>query len=65
MCVGGGGPLVSFAAGDSSSLLSHQEISIYRTLTATSLEKEMAAHSSILARKVPWTEEPGRLQSIE
>ena len=27
-----------------------------------SLEKEMAAHSSILARKIPWTEEPGRLQ---
>ena len=28
------------------------------------LEKEMAAHSSILAQIVPWTEEPGRLQSI-
>ena len=27
------------------------------------LEKEMAAHSSILAWKIPWTEEPGRLQS--
>ena len=27
-----------------------------------SLEKEMATHSSILARKTPWTEEPGRLQ---
>ena len=27
------------------------------------LEKEMATHSSILAWKVPWTEEPGRLQS--
>ena len=26
------------------------------------LEKEMATHSSILAWKVPWTEEPGRLQ---
>ena len=26
------------------------------------LEKEMAAHSSILAWKIPWTEEPGRLQ---
>ena len=25
------------------------------------LEKEMAAHSSILARKIPWTVEPGRL----
>ena len=26
------------------------------------LEKEMAIHSSILAWKIPWTEEPGRLQ---
>ena len=25
------------------------------------LEKEMATHSSILACKIPWTEEPGRL----
>ena len=28
------------------------------------LEKEMAIHSSILARKIPWTEEPGGLQSM-
>ena len=28
------------------------------------LEKEMATHSSILTWKVPWTEEPGRLQSV-
>ena len=28
------------------------------------LEKEMATHSSILAWKTPWTEEPGRLQSM-
>ena len=28
------------------------------------LEKEMATHSSILAWKMPWTEEPGRLQSV-
>ena len=28
------------------------------------LEKEMATHSSILAWKIPWMEEPGRLQSI-
>ena len=27
------------------------------------LEKEMATHSSILAWKIPWMEEPGRLQS--
>ena len=28
------------------------------------LEKEMAPHSSILAWRIPWTEEPGRLQSM-
>ena len=28
------------------------------------LEKEMATHSSILAWKIPWTEEPCRLQSM-
>ena len=28
------------------------------------LEKEIATHSSILAWKIPWTEEPGRLQSM-
>ena len=27
------------------------------------LEKEMATHSSVLAWRIPWTEEPGRLQS--
>ena len=29
------------------------------------LEKEMATHSSTLAWKIPWTEEPGRLQSMD
>ena len=29
------------------------------------LEEEMTTHSSILAWKIPWTEEPGRLQSME
>ena len=28
------------------------------------LEKEMAIHSSVLAWEIPWTEEPGRLQSM-
>ena len=28
------------------------------------LEKEMATYSSTLAWKIPWTEEPGRLQSM-
>ena len=30
-----------------------------------SLEKEMATHSSILAWKIPWTEDPARLQSMD
>ena len=29
------------------------------------LEKEMATHPSVLAWRIPWTEEPSRLQSIE
>ena len=29
-----------------------------------SLEEGMATHSSVLAWRIPWTEEPGRLQSI-
>ena len=28
------------------------------------LEEEMAAHSSILTWKIPWTEKPGRLQPL-
>ena len=28
------------------------------------LEKEMAVHSRTVARKIPWTEEPGKLQSM-
>ena len=30
-----------------------------------SIEKGMATHSSILAWRIPWTEEPGGLQSME
>ena len=29
------------------------------------LEEEMATHSSILAWRIPWSEEPGGLQSME
>ena len=29
------------------------------------LEEEMATHSSVLAWRMPWTEEPGGLRSIE
>ena len=34
------------------------------TFHVHALEKEMATHSSTLAWKIPWTEEPGRLQSM-
>ena len=34
------------------------------TLLNSLLEKEMAPHSSILAWRIPWTEEPGGLQSV-
>ena len=41
-----------------------QETWIWFPGSARSLEKEMATHSSILAWETPWTEEPGRLQSL-
>ena len=39
----------------------------YKVLIHTKVvgtEKAMAPHSSTLAGKIPWTEEPGRLQSV-
>ena len=35
-----------------------------QSLGQEDLEKEMATYSSIFAWKIPWTEEPGRLQSM-
>ena len=35
-----------------------------KRLSMHALEREMATHSSILAWRIPWTEEPGGLQSI-
>ena len=35
-----------------------------RSLGWEDLEKEMAIHSRIISWKIPWTEEPGRLQSM-
>ena len=37
---------------------------LYPTVPEEPLEKEMATHSSILAWEIPWTEEPGGLQSL-
>ena len=41
-----------------------QESSIQSLGQEDPLEKKMATHSSILAWKIPWTEEPGGLQSV-
>ena len=37
---------------------------LWRALKGTDLEKGLATHSSILAWRIPWTEEPGALQSL-
>ena len=41
-----------------------QEMWVWSLGQEDSLEKEMAIHSSTIAWKIPWTEEPGRLQSM-
>ena len=41
-----------------------QETQVWFLGWEDSLKKEMATHSSILAWRIPWTEEPGRLQSM-
>ena len=41
-----------------------QEIQVRSLGQEDPLEKEMATHSRILAWKIPWTEEPGGLQSM-
>ena len=41
-----------------------QEIWVQSLGREDPLEKEMATHSSTLAWKIPWTKEPGRLQSM-
>ena len=41
-----------------------QEIQVRSLGQEDALEKEMATHFSILAWEIPWTEKPGRLQSM-
>ena len=45
-------------------LLAMQETQVQSLDQEDSLEKEMATHSSILAWRISWTEEPGGLQSM-
>ena len=42
-----------------------QEMQVQSLGQEDPLEEEAATHSSVLAWKIPWTEEPGRLQSVE
>ena len=42
-----------------------QETEVWSLGWENPLEKGMATHSGILAWRIPWTEEPGRLQSIQ
>ena len=42
-----------------------QEMRVQSLCQEDPLEEEMATRSSILAWRIPWTEEPGRLQSME
>ena len=41
-----------------------QETQVSPLVREDPLEKEMATHSTILAWRIPWTEEPGGLQSL-
>ena len=45
-------------------LLAMQEIQVQSLGWENPLEKEIATHSSILAWRIPWTQEPGGLQSM-
>ena len=56
---------LNFPGGSDSSVSAYTEGDLGSILgLGRPLEKEMATHSNILAWKIPWTEEPGRLQSM-
>ena len=57
-------PLYSLVAQMVKNLPALQETQVRSLGWEDPLEKEMATHSSTLAWKTPWTEEPGRLQSM-
>ena len=57
-------PGASLVAQSVKNLPAVQETQVRSLDRADTLEKERATHSSILAWKIPWTEEPGGLQSM-
>ena len=56
--------MASFVAQSVKNLPAVQEIRVQSLGLEDPLEKDMATHSSILAWKISWTEEPGGLQSM-
>ena len=58
------GPLASLVAQTVKRLPAMQEARVPSLGWEDPLEKEMVTHSSTLAWKIAWTEEPGRLQSM-
>ena len=61
---GGGAGEASLVAHMVKNLPAMQETRVRSVGREGALEKGMATHSIILAWRIPWTEEPGRLQSI-
>ena len=55
---------VSLVAQTVKNLPAMQNIQVQSLGQEDPLEKEMATHSNTLAWKIPWTEKPGRLQSV-
>ena len=58
------GVLVSLVAQTVKNLPAMQGTQVQSLGQEDPLEKDMATHSSILAWRIPWTKEPGRLQSM-
>ena len=59
-------PLFSFPIAQTvKNLPAMQETRIQFLVWEDPLEKGMASHSNVLAWKIPWTEEPGKLQSAK
>ena len=54
----------SLVAQTAKNLTAMQETPVQSLGQEDPLEKEMATHSNILAWRIPWTEKPGRLQSM-
>ena len=56
--------MLGFPSGSDGKEFAMQDTRIWSLGQDDPLEKGMATHSSILAWKIPWTEEPGGLQSM-